>query len=239
MVRTFFDIKPIEAANPRPAWVKEDDPWNPFSPRREVIKAFEEVNFKYEFNGQDRGASIWYGLVKGRPEKITQEITQMYRRRIPTEGEFIFYNVLLRGEDWKGNEHDLPLIMGRYELPIFKREKDPATDKVSTTEIIDHRTKYDIPWSVETFDKLADSFVEPISLIVYGSAGRRLGITSLEDFRNGSIDDLIQCGTKGKSLDSVIAERNQFYYEKRELKDKFAKIDNANTTAEDITPKKI
>jgi hypothetical protein len=231
MVRTFFDIKKAEQENPRPAWVKEDDPWNPLSPRKEVIDAYNAVNFPYEISGQDRKASIWYGLVKIHPEKITQEITQFYRRRIAGEGEFIFYNVLLRGEDWKGNEKDLDLLVGRYNMPIFKKDRNPENNKVTTTEILDHKPKYDIPWSKETFDKLLDSTVESPSLIVYGSGARRIGITSVDDFREGSIDDLIQCGMKGKSLDSVIAERNQFTYEKVQQKQKQQQKEEQKVTA--------
>lgn len=216
MVRTFFDLKAEEQRNPRPSNLKDDNPWNPMSPRREVIEAYDNVDFSYESTIQDRVASRWYSLVKGRYEKITQEVQQIYRRRIPNQGDYVFYNVLLHGDDWKGNEHTLPLVIGKYQMPIFKKEKNPETEKITTNEVMDHRTIYDIPWSKETFDKLLDSAVEPISLIVYGSAGRRLGISSPEDFREGSTDDLIQCGLKGKSLESVIAERNQFIYEKRE-----------------------
>lgn len=216
MTRIFFDLKAEEQKNPRPPNFNEDMPWNPLSPRKEVLQAFNEVDFPYEISIQDRVASKWYAAVKGRLDKITQEVQQIYRRRVAGQGDFVFYNVNLYGEDWKGNEHSFPLLVGRYQMPIFKKEKNPETDKVSTTEIMDQRTIYDIPWSRELFDKLIKSSVDPISLIVYGSAGRRLGITSLEDFREGTTEQLIECGLKGKSLETVLAERNQFVYEKRE-----------------------
>jgi hypothetical protein len=216
MTRTFFDIKAEEIKNPRPTNFNDEMPWNPLSPRREVIQAYLEVDFPYEITIQDRVASRWYAAVKNRTDKITQEIVQIYRRRIPNQGDFVFYNVHLYGDDWKGNEHCLPLVMGKYMLPIFKREKNPETEKVTTNEVMDQRIVYDIPWTKEGFDKLVKSSIDPVSLIVYGSAGRRLGISSLEDFREGTTDDLIQCGTRGKSLESVLAEKNQFYYDKRE-----------------------
>lgn len=232
MVRTFFDLKKAEEANPRPSWVKEDDPWNPLSPRKEVIDAYNAVNFPYEITGQDRKSSIWYGLVKIKPEKVTQEITQFYRRRIAGEGEFIFYNVLLRGEDWRGNEKDLDMLVGRYNLPIFKKDRNPENNKVTTSEILDHKPVYHIPWNKETFDDLMESTVESPSLIIYGPGSRRIGLSSVDDFREGSIDDLIQCGMKGKSLDSVIAERSQFTYEKIQQKNKkIQQLEEKATTA--------
>ena len=218
MVRTPFDLKKIEENNPKPSTYNEDEPWNPLSPRKEIIKAYAEANYPYEKTVHDRAADEFYALVKGRAEKVTQEITQFYRIKIPAEGEFMFYNVLLRGEDWKGNEHDLAQLEGRFSMPLFRKEKDPATDKVTTSQINDHKNVYDIPWTIKTFDKLMESAGDPISLIVYGSAGRRLGIHSIEDYREGDIADLIQCGLKGKSLEAVLAERNQFTFEKTETK---------------------
>lgn len=216
MTRTFFDLKAEEQKNPRPQNFNDDMPWNPLSPRKEVIQAYSEVDFPYDIQIQDRVASKWYAAVKARSDKITQEIIQIYRRKIPNQGDYVFYNVHLYGDDWKGNEHCLPLVIGKYMLPIFKKEKNPETEKVTTTEIMDQKAVYDLPWSKETFDKLIRSSIEPVSLIVYGSAGRRLGISSLDDFREGTTEQLIECGMKGKSLETVIAERNQFVYEKRE-----------------------
>ena len=220
MVRTFFNLKAEEQKNPRPKDLNEDQAWNPLSPRREIIEAYQAVNFPYEKTGQDRVADRWYALVKGRPEKITQEIAGFYRQRIPNEGEYLFYNVLLRGEDWKGNEHDLPLIRGRYQIPIFRREKNPETDKVTAPEIHDQKTCYDIKWSQELFDKLLESAIDPVSLTVYGPGAKRLSVLSAEDYREGNIEDLIQCGLKAKSLATVLAEKNQFVYEKREQRKK-------------------
>jgi hypothetical protein len=214
MVRMFFDLKKLETDNPRPTNLGEDEPWNPFSPRKEVLKEYAENKYPYEKTVHDRAADEFYALVKGRPEKMTQEVTQCYRIKVPMEGEFLFYNVAIRGEDWKGNEHDFAQSEGKYSKPIFRKEKDPQTDKVTTSQINDHKPVYDILWSKERFDELLKSAIDNLSLVVFGSAGRRMSISSIDDYRAGNIEDLIQSSMKTKSLESVLAEKNQFTYEK-------------------------
>jgi hypothetical protein len=214
MVRTFFDLKKLEEENPRPNILGEDEPWNPFSPRKQVLREYAENKYPYEKTVHDRAGDEFYALVRGKPEKMSQEVVQCYRINIPLEGEFMFYNVTVRGEDWKGNEHDYALLEGRYSMPIFRREKDPQTDKVTSSQINDHKYVCDIPWSKEKFDELLKSAVDNLSMAIYGTAGRRLSIPSVDDYRNGAIEDLIQCGMHGKSLESVLAEKNQFTYEK-------------------------
>lgn len=191
---------------------------HPLYPRREITAEYDKVKYDYERTGHDRAYMEWYALVKGRP--VEQEVTQIYRRKIAGEGEFIFYNVTFYGKDWKGNRKDFATLLGRYEKPIFIREMDPATQDVTSTQIGSHETVYDIPFTKQKLEELIDMSIEALSMIVYGSAGRRLGVLSLEDYRNGSLEDLVMCANKGKSLESVLAEKNQFTYEKREQKER-------------------
>lgn len=187
---------------------------HPLFPRREILTEYKKVNFEYEKTVLDRGYEQWYALVKGRP--VWQEVTQIYRRRITGEGEFLLYNLELTGNDWKGNDQGFSMLCGRYEKPIFRLEKNPENQEISSTQISSHRTVYDIPYTLQKLDELLDMSTESVSLIVYGTAGRRLGLQSIEDYRQGTIDDLIVCANKGKSLESVLVEKHQFTYEKRE-----------------------
>jgi hypothetical protein len=199
---------------------------HPLLPRREVIAEHDKVKFDYDKTCHDRAYEQWYALVKGRP--VTQEVTQIYRRKIPAEGEFLTYNVHFLGKDWKGNDQDFDTLMGRYEKPVFRLDKDPSTQEVTSTQISSHRTVYDVPFSKNKLDDLLDMSAEPLSLIVYGSAGRKYGLQSVDDFREGAIEDLIMCGNKGKTLESVLAEKNQYTYEKRETKRTSDKLDRAD-----------
>jgi hypothetical protein len=169
---------------------------------------------KYEKTVQDRAYEQWHYFVHGRP--VWQEVTQIYRKKIANEGEFLLYNLELTGVDWKGNELTFSTLWGRYDKPIFRLEKNPETQEISSTQISSHKPIHDVPCTKEKIDELLAMASEPLSIIVYGTAGRRLGLQSIEDFRNGQIEDLIVCANKGKSLEAVLVEKNQFTYEKRE-----------------------
>lgn len=205
------------------------DKYHPLYPRREILAEYDKVKgIEYEKSVHDRAYEEWHALVKGR--KVTQEVSQIYRRKIANEGEFLLYNVLYTGHDWKGNEKDFATLNGRYDKPIFRLEKDPQTQEVTSTQISSHRTIHDIPYTKEKLDELFEMATEPISLIVYGTSGRRLGLQSVEDYREGTIEDLIVSANKGKSLQSVLAEKNQFTYEKRESSGSGSSSNNTTTS---------
>lgn len=199
--------------------------YHPLYPRREILAEYEKVKFDYEKTVHDRAYEQWYALVKGRP--VWQEVTQIYRKKITGEGEFLLYNLNLVGEDWKGNAQDFATLFGKYEKPIFRLDKNPETQTITTTQISSHKTVYDITYTKEMLDELLDKASEPVSMIVYGSAGRRLGVLSLEDYKAGSLEDLVMCANKGKSLETVLAEKGQFTYEKRERKPTAAAVVDA------------
>lgn len=189
---------------------------HPLSPNPIVIQEHDKVKFPYEESIQDRAYSRWYAISKGRP--VQQEVSQIYRVSKPGRGEYLIWNLNLKGEDWKGNPTDFTILTGRYEKPVFRLEKNPETQEISTTQVTSHQTVYTCPYSRAKLDELLEMSVEPVSMIVVAPSGKRFGITSLEDFKNGAIDDLIQSATKGKTLDSILAEKNSYTYEKREKK---------------------
>jgi hypothetical protein len=201
---------------------------HPLYPRREIVEEYKKVGMDYDQQNDDRPYQEWYALVKGR--EVTADVSQIYRKKVTGEGEFLMYNLNLKGKDWKGNERDFSTLMGRYNKPIFMLEKDPQTQAVTSTQISNHKTIHDIPFTREKLDELLDMSDEPLSLVVYGTANRKYGIQSIEDFRNGEHEDLVVCGNKGKSLESVIAEKNQFTYEKRATKTAYDKAGSASSS---------
>lgn len=189
---------------------------HPLCPNPNVIQEHEKVKFPYEESIQDRVYNKWYAVSKGRP--VEQEVSQIYRVSKAGRGEYLLWNLNLKGQDWKGNQTDFTILAGKYERPIFRLEKNPETQETSTTQVTSHQTIYTTPYSKQKLDELVEMSVEPVSTIVIAASGKRFGVNSLDDFKNGSIEDLIQVASKGKTLDTVIAERNQFTYEKREQK---------------------
>lgn len=189
---------------------------HPLLPRKEILDEYKKVNFDYEKSINDRVYEQWYAMVKGRA--VTQEVLSIYRKKIAGIGEFLVYFVHLVGHDWKDNERDFTIRLGKYEKPIFRLEKDPQTQEITSTQISDHKTIYDVPYSQEKLQELLDMSIETVGLIVYGPASRRYGVQSVDDYQKGAIEDLVVSANKGKTLETVLAEKNQFTYEKRETK---------------------
>lgn len=208
--------KPFDLDNRVPPDYDNKKWGNPIAPKLEVLLEHAKVNFDYEETVLDRGYKDFYHLAKGRP--VYYEIPQFYRVNKPGKGEYLLYNVSLRGEDWKGNRIGFDYLEGRYDKPIFRYERDPQTNESKVTEIVNYERVYTVPFSPEKFDELMEAQADVVSFVLVAPSGKKFGIQSLEDFRNGQFDDLVQTATKGKSLDAVIAEKNQIVYEKREQK---------------------
>jgi hypothetical protein len=189
---------------------------HPLRPHKQVLAEYKKVDFDYEPTVEDRGYEQFYYLVKGRP--IYQEVTQIYRIKRPGQGEYLFYNLMLTGEDWKGNPVQFATLEGRYEKPIFKLERDPETNKLSTTQVTSHQRVYYIPYSSQKLEELLEISTDPLSLIVCAPSGKKFGVMSVDEFKVGAIEDLITGAQKGKSLEAVLAEKNQVVYEKRETR---------------------
>lgn len=190
---------------------------HPLLPDKLITAEFEKVKFDYEPTVHDRAYDQFYKLVKGRDIFITT--SQILRIRITGKGEFLLHGGSFRGTDWKDNQCDFYTLLGRYEKPIFRKEKDPATQEVTSTQISSHETIYTIPFTKQKLTEILEFASESVSLAVQdGPTGRIWGIQSLDDFKEGSIEDLVVSSKTGKSLQAVHAEKNQFTYEKRELK---------------------
>lgn len=184
---------------------------HPLCPNPVVIKEHDAVKFPYEESIQDRAYAKWYAVSKGRP--VQQEVSQIYRVSKPGRGEFLLWTSIFRGLDWKGNPTDFTMLTGRYEKPIFRLEKNPETQAVSTDQVTSHQTIYTTEFSRAKLDELFEMAVEPISLVAVTPGGKRLGILSIEEFKTGSMDDLIQSASRGRTIESIVNERersNQF-----------------------------
>jgi hypothetical protein len=187
---------------------------NALSPRRDVLLEYDKVKFEYERNVQDRTYEIFYAQSKGR--KTTKEVSQIYRRKVPNEGEFLMYNMTLRGNDWKGNDQEYSMLQGRYDKPMFRLEKDPQSQEVTSRQISGYKTIHDIPFSKEKVNEILEMSIEPLSLIVIGPDGKKYSIQSVDEFREGSLEDLVATIRQGKSLLSILKERGQYTWTKQE-----------------------
>jgi hypothetical protein len=167
-------------------------------PRREIIRAYEQVGHDYERTIQDRGYEQWYPLVTADPVKdqeIEQKISQLYRFKDYKGKEWLFYDITLSGRDWQGNRKEFYYREGIMEnIPEFDKKIDPATNAVipGTTQVHEMKTVYTIQFSKQKVNELSQYFTESVSFIVVDkSTGRKRYSCTFQEFTDLAYDELI------------------------------------------------
>jgi hypothetical protein len=167
-------------------------------PPQEVVKAYEKVGQEYERTCHDRAYQEWfYPLVTAETvakQEIKKVISQLYRIKDPDGKEWLFYNVDLSGNDWKGNRKDFSYLEGITEgMPVFNYERDPSTDKVipGTTQVLEVTKKYTIPFTKAKVDELSKYFRNPVACVVIAGDGRKYSC-SLDEWRDMPYNELVK-----------------------------------------------
>jgi hypothetical protein len=161
-----------------------------------VYKEHERVGDDYERSSHDRVWDWWLSLVTADPvakQEIKIIIPQIYRYRDPATGkEWLFYNKEMYGYDWKGNRKDWSDLEGVVDMPLWKYDREPETNKIKpgTTEEFDHYKEYTIPFSKTKIEEISKYFKTPLSCIIM-EPNRRKHSCSLSEFKDMSYDELI------------------------------------------------
>ena len=177
---------------------------HPILPHPKVTELFKENEFKYDKKSQDINYEAWYSEVK--KSKITIKIYQMYRVRKLHEGkpeDYIFYDAMLYGTDRKGNKAMLDVRLGVYQSPTFRKQIDDRTDKIISHEIQNWDTIYEYKYTPEMFDDLLLKSTEDDLKLNVITPGRIYSIPDIQDFRDGTYQELGEIGKTGKSLHSI------------------------------------
>jgi len=166
-----------------------------------VVKAYDKVSQQYERSVHDRVWDWWINIVTADPvrnQEIKMVIPQVYRTKDPATGnEFLFYNVDMSGNDWKGNRKDYNYVEGLVDgMPEFSYEVEPSTNAIipGTTQVLEVKREYTIPFTKEEVDKISKHFRNPLSCIVIAGDGRKYSVT-LEQFKSMSYSELIDMAT--------------------------------------------
>ncbi len=181
---------------------------HPLLPHPKVTELFKENEFRYDKKIADTNYENWYAEVK--KSKITIQIFQMYRLRrlienVPTD--FIFYDAMLYGTDRKGNKAPIDVRLGLYQKPTFRKQIDDRTDKIISHEIQNWDTVYEYKYTPEMFDDLLLKSTEDDLKLNVITPGRIYTIPDIQDFRDGTYQELAEIGRTGKSLDNIRKEK--------------------------------
>lgn len=188
-------------------------------PSQEILKAFKEVGKEgdYEVTSSDRIWKRFYFQVNGsttlKNQLIRQEISNLIRLKHAGR-EWLVYEVVLKGKNWKGNEVHAIHMEGKITdgctdgLPTFYRDIDPRTDRVipGTTQMLEHKPTYTIPFTKERVNEVAAFLTERHGFSIQEPNGRTYSC-SREEFTEIPFDELISLKTgfadylKGKRPD--------------------------------------
>ena len=144
----------------------------------------------------------WFiSLVTADPVKnqeISIVVPQLYRIKDPvTRKEWLYYNKEILGNDWQGNRKDWSTLEGVIEgMPVFHYQREPSTNKVisGTTQVLETKREYTIPFTKAKVEELSKHFRIPLSCIILAPDGRKHSC-SLQEFRDSNHDELIDLKT--------------------------------------------
>ncbi len=162
-----------------------------------VVKAFERGGQVYPRTIHDRTWHWWISIVTADPvanQEIKIVIPQIYRTKDAATGkEWLYYNLEMSANDWKGNRKDWTTLEGVTEgMPVFNYEIEPSTKKIvaGTTQVLEVKKEYTIPFTKAKVEELSKYFRNPLSCIVIAPDGRKYSCT-LSEFRDMPYDELI------------------------------------------------
>lgn len=171
----------------------------------EVLRAYQTASYEYVEKSDDQNETKFYQLVtwgadaRTPVQPLQHSITKIVRVK-PGLEEFVYYNDEMVGYDMMENRHNYTKCVGRYEMPIFRKEYDSVTKRSVGREVVAHEIKYDIPYTKEKIRELLAQAKEGQFYMYVLAGGRKYEIFSQDDFAEGTFEELVRMGKDGKSL---------------------------------------
>lgn len=82
---------------------------------------------------------------------IKRQVKNIYRVK-QSDGQFMYYVEYLAGETFSGTPYDKHRVVGKYDEPVFSKERDRESGSIVITGIRDYETKYEIPFTTGQFE---------------------------------------------------------------------------------------
>lgn len=175
---------------------------------KEGIDAYANVGLTYPPTLQDEDYDSWVKdtnaseLPKYSKHKPI-EVTRITRIKIGENEEYITYNTIEYRLDKALNvTHRTRTGYGTYPNPVAKYAITPGDYGVqnrTVSEVINNERCYSIPFTPEALDKIRDlglQFEGKVGYSVTSPNGMRLTVSTYEDLRDGSFEELCAVGHK-------------------------------------------
>jgi hypothetical protein len=172
-------------------------------------KVNKRYRLDYTMETVDLLEKIFEDRVRDKPQSLKVTINAIYRVRTDAGEEFYYYsdfktcsNKLNQPADPFSYEH-----RGYHKRPIVKMQWNEAK-AMNEPQVVGYSAAFELPWNKEEVKKLLDSSFVSCKNFYVGEAGERepikdhyYQIRNVEDFIEGSWQDLFDMGRLGVSYD--------------------------------------
>jgi hypothetical protein len=179
----------------------------------EYLKAGRIVNpnirMDYQIETIDNLEKLFEDRARAKPETLKVMITGLYRVKTSANEEFYFYAATKTCKNALNNP-ERPFsydLYGYHKRPVVTLQWN-ETREISEPKVTSYEQGFELPWNKAEVKKLLDSSSVPCRNFYIDHAGinanepigdHRYQIFNVEDFLNGSFEDLISLGRYGLS----------------------------------------
>jgi len=168
----------------------------------------DNIRMEYQFQTIDYHEKIFENMCNQKPESLKIMITSMYRVKTLQNEEFYFYAATKTCNNAL-NQPAQPFsyeYYGYHRSPVVTMSWNETREKTEP-KVTSHIHGFELKWDKQEVKKLLDSSIIPCENFYVGKAGvnanpiedHRYQILNMNDFINGSFEDLITLGRLGIS----------------------------------------
>jgi len=164
-----------------------------------VKQKYEEANFDYFLNANDRNEEAFWQTVKIAKKPVKHEIIKIVRTKVG-KNDYVYYHETLRSTDFLNNPIDHTHVVGTYKDPVFMSNVDPRTNQPRPSQIVREDTVYEFHWTPNIIDEWEAQegyeLDEGCGFIVK-HGGKTYGGYTREQFSEETFDNLVTLGRFG------------------------------------------
>ncbi len=180
-----------------------------------VKQKYEEANFDYFQNANDRNEEAFFTSTKISKKPIKHQIIKVVRTKTGNQ-EHVYYHETLRSRDYLDSPIDHTRVVGKYEDPQFIMNIDPSTRQPRPSQIQGFETVYEFAWTPNIIDQWESQ--EGFELddgcgFIVKHGGKTYGGYSRDQFSTETFDNLVTLGKFGtlepEGIQKEIRRRNK------------------------------
>lgn len=155
-------------------------------------EAYSQAGFDIPPTPQEANELVFRRKTKRAKEgEIKKFINQVWRISKGGKEEFIIYEQKEVGADLAGNEDTFTSMVGRYDMPKFRKVYNNVSGEVDAVNLSGTETVYEIPYSKKNMEEVLNSGNSDNTAFTLWAGNRKYGGFTRDDFVDKSLDELI------------------------------------------------